>query len=62
MRLTAISLGLLVVVSVPAKAEPPSGFTALFNGKDLGGWKATGDMKVWGAEDGVLSTAAGAAG
>ncbi len=32
----------------------PPGFTALFNGKDLTGWKATGNMKIWGAEKGVL--------
>src|SRR5947209_9397657 len=38
----------------PAGERPPPGFAALFNGKDLTGWKSTGDMKVWGAEDGVI--------
>lgn len=35
-------------------AKPPEGFIALFNGKDLTGWKSTGNPKVWGAENGVL--------
>ena len=31
--------------------KPPEGFTALFNGKDLDGWKVHGgDMKFWGAD------------
>jgi hypothetical protein len=35
--------------------EAPEGFTALFNGKDLTGWKVyNGKMDVWGAEDGIL--------
>jgi hypothetical protein len=35
---------------------PPEGFEALFNGKDLSGWKVNegGKMDVWGAEKGVL--------
>jgi hypothetical protein len=33
----------------------PEGFTPLFNGKDLAGWKVFGGkMEVWGAEDGLL--------
>jgi hypothetical protein len=33
----------------------PEGFVALFNGKDLTGWKVLdGKMSVWGAEDGLL--------
>jgi len=40
-----LSIALLVVVAAPLAAEdkplntPPAGFTALFNGKDLTGWK-----------------------
>jgi hypothetical protein len=36
--------------------EVPEGFEALFNGKDLTGWKVNegGKMSVWGAENGVL--------
>jgi hypothetical protein len=43
---------------------PPKGFVALFNGKDLTGWKVNkgGNMKVWGAEDGVMFVAGGGGG
>src|SRR5215472_1416918 len=36
--------------------KPPAGFAALFNGKDLTGWKVLpgGKMEVWGAKDGLL--------
>src|SRR5262249_35072742 len=39
-----------------ADKDAPEGFDALFNGKDLTGWKVNkgGNMKVWGAEKGVL--------
>ena len=42
-----------------SKAEelnvPPKGFTALFNGKDLTGWKVPAKIKdVWSVENGVL--------
>jgi hypothetical protein len=46
---------------VPLTARPddkgaPEGFTPLFNGKDLTGWKVNegGKMSVWGAENGIL--------
>jgi hypothetical protein len=42
--------------------QAPEGFVALFNGKDLSGWKATGDPKVWGAEGGVLFVNGGGGG
>ncbi|HYT91048.1 MAG TPA: DUF1080 domain-containing protein [Gemmataceae bacterium] len=42
--------------------KPPPGFTPLFNRKDLTGWKATGKMEVWGAEDGVLFVKGGGGG
>jgi hypothetical protein len=40
----------------PASGEgPPDGFVALFNGKDLSGWKVlNGKAEVWGAEGGLL--------
>lgn len=41
---------------------PPPGFTPLFNGKDLAGWKATGKAEVWGAEKGILYVAGGGGG
>lgn len=57
-------VGLIVVlVLIPAiAADAPKGFEPLFNGKDLSGWKATGDMKVWGAEDGILYVKGGGGG
>jgi hypothetical protein len=42
--------------------EPPKGFTSLFNGKDLEGWKSTANMKVWGAEKEVIYCAGGGGG
>jgi hypothetical protein len=43
--------------------EAPEGFTALFNGKDLTGWKVyNGKMDVWGAEDGLLYVKGGGGG
>lgn len=58
-------LPVLIVTAVlanAAAAETPPGFEPLFNGKDLSGWKATGNIKVWGAEDGVLFVAGGGGG
>jgi 3-keto-disaccharide hydrolase len=49
----------------PAEAEPeaPEGFTALFNGKDLTGWKVHGGKKEsWAAEKGVLFVKGGRGG
>jgi hypothetical protein len=43
-------------------AKAPEGFESLFNGKDLTGWKSTGDMKVWGAEKGVIYVQGGGGG
>src|SRR5437588_7363754 len=42
--------------------KPPKGFDSLFNGKDLTGWKSTGNMKVWGAENGVIYVQGGGGG
>src|SRR6516164_5418614 len=54
-------LPLLIIVVFPNSARPdedsaPVGFKALFNGKDLTGWKVRegGNPKVWGAEKGLL--------
>src|SRR5262249_14288807 len=65
----------LLVVLLPAtraddktqKAEPlnvpPKGFTALFNGKDLTGWKVHGGkLASWGADKGVLFVKGGGGG
>ena len=64
LRLAAvIVLGSLVVA--PARSDdtkPPAGFTALFNGKDLTGWKPTGKAEVWGAESGTIYVEKGGGG
>jgi hypothetical protein len=53
----------LILVAVPcAGGDTPAGFEPLFNGKDLTGWKATGNPKVWGAENGILFVAGGGGG
>ncbi len=44
--------------------DAPEGFDALFNGKDLTGWKVNegGNIKVWGADKGVLFVQGGGGG
>lgn len=53
MKSTATVLVLLILTS-GSNAAPPEGFTSLFNGKDLSGWKATGKEDAWAAEDGMI--------
>ncbi len=45
-----------------ASAQPPAGFTPLFNGKDLTGWKATGKADAWAAEGGAIVCKSGGGG
>ena len=45
------SLALAVVFC--SNSEAQSGFTSIFNGKDLTGWE--GDPKYWSVEDGALT-------
>jgi hypothetical protein len=46
---------LFVLVFHVAAAEPPEGFTSLFNGNDLSGWKLPdGDNGHWKVVDGVI--------
>ena len=59
LRLTGILGGLVLVLAfAPAPAAdntPPEGFVALFNGKDLSGWKVPdGDNGHWKVVDGVI--------
>ena len=59
----ALLLPCLALLVLPcAAADTPEGFTPLFNGKDLTGWKATGKKDVWGAENGVLYVSGGGGG
>jgi hypothetical protein len=49
----------VALAAAPALAdddEAPEGFTSIFNGKDLTGWKVNegANMKVWGADNGIL--------
>lgn len=65
-RMFTIATVFALVCSGPVLAgennSPPEGFTALFNGKNLDGWKATGNAKVWGAENGLLYVKGGGGG
>ncbi len=57
MRMTCSLLLLVLTAATGRSDEPkvPDGFKALFNGKDLNGWKVySGEMSVWGADKGVL--------
>ncbi len=59
MRCALLCLGLAGLLASTARAadnpEPPEGFKALFNGKDLTGWKRHGGKAdTWGAEKGIL--------
>jgi hypothetical protein len=71
----ALKLGILIVcIAVaqakettayalkPAEDQVPEGFTNIFNGKDLTGWKATGKMEQWGAEPGLIVCKGGGGG
>jgi hypothetical protein len=63
-----LSLGCLWCLSVSltlgedGAPKPPEGFTALFNGKNLDGWKSTGKKDVWSVKDGAISVAGGGGG
>jgi hypothetical protein len=62
MRRSVLLLFTVLVLVSRAGGDPPAGFEPLFNGKDLTGWKATGNPKVWGAEDGILFVEKGGGG
>jgi hypothetical protein len=52
-------------MGAPARADdpkPPEGFIALFNGKDLTGWKATGKMDLWAVDNGAIVVEKGGGG
>jgi hypothetical protein len=52
----------LVAAAGTASAQPPGGFTPIFNGKDLTGWKATGKADAWTAEGGAIVCKSGGGG
>ena len=51
---TGLLLAVACAAGVRADDKPPEGFTPLFNGKDLSGWKPTGKAEVWTAEGGSI--------
>jgi hypothetical protein len=61
-----IRVGLLAALAavgaVRAADTPPEGFTSIFNGKDLTGWKPTGKADVWAAEGGNIVCKGGGGG
>ncbi|HVL11473.1 MAG TPA: DUF1080 domain-containing protein [Gemmata sp.] len=64
---TALKLGLLAVACAVTAAraaddKPPEGFTAIFDGKTLEGWKATGKADQWAAEGGIIVCKGGGGG
>jgi hypothetical protein len=68
MRRLLLVLGLCVLLQPTLRADSkdtkdvPEGFTSLFNGKDLTGWKSTGKMEVWGVDNGLLYVKGGGGG
>jgi hypothetical protein len=63
-----VAFGLALIPGVLAqqaeKSTPPEGFTPLFNGKDLTGWKVNegGKMDAWGVDKGLLYVKGGGGG
>lgn len=48
-----LTLSLMLTLSLAATAAAEEGFTSMFNGKDLSGWK--GDTNYWSVEDGAIA-------
>jgi hypothetical protein len=63
LSILALPLAGAAVADTPAN-QAPKGFISLFNGKDLTGWQVNkgGNIKRWGAEDGVLFVNGGGGG
>jgi hypothetical protein len=72
---TLLKLGVLVLCVAVAQAKEtpskslkptddkvPEGFTSIFNGTDLTGWKATGKIQQWDAEPGLIVCKGGGGG
>jgi hypothetical protein len=61
--LITLGVGGLPCLRADDAVKPPEGFESLFNGKDLTGWKVhEGDMKVWGADKGLIYVEGGRGG
>ncbi|MBM3979743.1 MAG: DUF1080 domain-containing protein [Planctomycetes bacterium] len=67
---TVLKLGVLAVAVCVAgaraedkpAAKPPEGFAPLFDGKTLGGWKASGKAEAWAADGGAIVCKGGGGG
>jgi hypothetical protein len=55
-RASLLALALLALAAgIAVAADPPPGFSALFNGRDLAGWRMEGDAASrWQVRDGVI--------
>jgi hypothetical protein len=64
MKFFSASLLILAIATLSIGDEPkaPEGFKPLFNGKDLTGWKATGNKSVWGVDKGAIFVEKGGGG
>lgn len=52
-KLAAAALAVAAPAVLYAKPAPPAGFTSMFDGKTLKGWK--GDMSVWSVQDEAIT-------
>jgi hypothetical protein len=66
---SALRFGVLALAACVAGARaddkpaaPPDGFTSIFNGKTLTGWKPTGKADVWAVENGLIVCKGGGGG
>jgi hypothetical protein len=60
-----ITVGLVLVEGKPSQSKEdkvPEGFTNIFNGENLTGWKATGKTEQWTSEPGVIVCKGGGGG
>ncbi len=63
MRFRHLALAVLAAAGTATAADPvPAGFTPIFNGKDLTGWKATGKADAWAVEEGAIVCKSGGGG
>src|SRR5688500_17242289 len=55
MKRAMLVLFAMMIASTASAADPPQGFTSLFNGQDFTGWKVPdGDNGHWRVVDGVI--------
>lgn len=62
MRLRHLLAALVAAAGTATAADAPPGFTPIFNGKDLTGWKATGKAEAWAVEGGHIVCKSGGGG